>query len=339
MNYFKHSASSYNSISQNSHHSFAMSYSMMVYGSNALYSFIPKNACSTLRLSVGIENGCIESIEQGHWIHKNSGTFNASLSEAIKAEYTFVILRCPFKRLASVYLDKFVSKESDAWLYRETLRREINLDDLTFREFVLSLKKSEILYSNIHWRPQSDFLIYKEYSDYFSLEDFPQVISNLKEKIDFNIIDARELTMHGTHQYKAINDQCYADVPAFDISVMKRSGQCPSHESLYDKELFYLVSQIYGSDIELYKEKCNEKNMLSIYDMVSPILDINTVKSENVKYSFDVDFLRDEALRVESIDLKLAYKLMSLAHEARPHGPYIKDKYNEYKQQLEHITN
>ena len=335
MNLFKCSSLRYTTLNQNGLHNFAMNHSMMLYQKNTLYSFIPKNACSTLRLSTAIENGCIDGFEQGHWIHANNQTFNATLAEAIKVDYSFVVLRCAFRRLASVFLDKFIAKEPDAWQYRDALSRKVELDDLTFREFVLSLKKPFIFNSNIHWRPQCDFLVYQEYSDYFSLEAFPEAISSLKEKIDFDVVDARELTGHGTSRYQIVNDRCYADLTAFDIAIMKRNGKCPSHASLYDKELFSLVSLLYKDDISLYQQKCNPNNLLNIREVISPVLDIHQVEFVDIKYPFDVDFLRDEALCLESTDLTLAFKLMSLAYQARPNGTLIKAKFEEYKQRLE----
>lgn len=335
MNNFRKGLVGLNNLEKNNQYRFAMEYSMMLYQKNALYSFIPKNACSTLRLSTAIENGCIKDINQGHWIHANNQTFNATLADAIKAEYSFVILRCPFRRLASVYLDKFVSKEPDAWQYRDALSRDIELDDLTFRDFVLSLKKSFIFGSNIHWRSQVDFLLFESYSDYFSLEEFPHAISTLKDKIDFDVVDARELTGHGTDYFQTLNDGCYADTPAFDIALMKRKGQCPSHASLYDKELFALVSHLYRDDIKLYQQKCDVGNMLKIQDVVSPVLDVENVKLSDIIYPFEVDYLRDEALKLESTNLELAFKLMSLAYQSRPEGPYIRSKLEEYKQRLD----
>lgn len=334
MKFFKNSSTELCALELNGKHRFSMNYSMMLYKKNTLYSFIPKNACSTLRLSAAIENGCIEGMEQGHWIHENNQTFNATLGEVIKADYTFVVLRCPFRRLASVFLDKFVAKEPDAWQYRDALSRNVELDDLTFRDFVLSLKKPFIFNSNIHWRPQVDFLVYENYSDYFSLEEFPQAIVTLKDKINFDVVDARELTGHGTHKYQTVDEQCYADITAFDIAVMKRNGQCPSHASLYDKELFNITSNLYFNDIELYKKHCKQVNLLGIREVCTPFLDLNTVTLSDVKYSFDVDFLRDEAVKLEETDLMLAHKLMSIAYQARPNGSFIKEKYNEYKQRL-----
>jgi hypothetical protein len=60
-------------------------------------------------------NGCINGIGQGHWIHQNNNTFTPTLADAFAASYTFVILCCPFRRLASVFLDKLVAKEPTAW--------------------------------------------------------------------------------------------------------------------------------------------------------------------------------------------------------------------------------
>lgn len=334
MNKFNFSSIDKCNLKNNAKHKFAVQFSMMLYKKKSLYTFIPKNACSTLRLSVAIENGCIDDIEQGHWIHANNQSFNATLPEAINAEYSFVVLRCPLMRLASLFLNKFVNKEPDAWQYKAALGHKIDLDNLTFREFILSLKERSLLRLNIHWRPQVDFLLYEQYSDYFSLENFKQAISTLKEKIGFEVIDARALTNHGTDKLKLLDDRCYADTPAFDMSVLKRQGSCPSHASLYDKELYQLVSELYSDDIALYKEKCDPSKLLKIQDVCSPILDIDNVTIDDVKYPFDVDFLRDEAVRIENESLTKAHHLMSLAYKARPNGPFIKAKFEEYQQLL-----
>lgn len=262
MSLFKHSTSSYSPLEKNVTHSFTMQYAMNIFYSNSIYTFIPKNGCSTMRLSVAIANGCIDGIAQGDWIHKNNHTFIPTLSEAACVDYKFVILRCPFRRLASVFLDKFISKEVNAWLYRDLLRRAVHLDDLTFKSFVLSLQKQYILNSDIHWRPQSDFLLYDEYSDYFCLEKFSEAITTLKEKINFNVIDARALTSHGIDGYELLNDKDYSKVAAFDIALLKRQGKCPSPESLYTPELIKLVKELYAEDFTLYKNKCNANDLL-----------------------------------------------------------------------------
>lgn len=262
MNLFNHSSRLIGDLQKNGPHQFAMNHTMMLYKSNSLYTFIPKNGCSTMRLSVAISNGCIDGFEAGHWIHANNKTFNASLAEAIRAEYSFVILRCPYRRLASVFLDKFISKEPQAWGYRDLRNREFSLDDLTFKSFVTSLQKPKIKNSNTHWRPQSNFLLYKEYSDYFCLEDFPLVISTLKDKLSIKVIDARNLTDHGTDKLELVNNLNFSEIAAFDISLLKRQGQCPTHAALYTEELAELVSKEYAGDIKLYQDRFGSKNLL-----------------------------------------------------------------------------
>ncbi|MCQ8887700.1 sulfotransferase family protein [Pseudoalteromonas agarivorans] len=259
---FNFSAKNFNTLNQNGQHQFCMNYTMQVFNSNAVYSFIPKNGCSTLRLSVAIANGCISGIEQGNWIHQNNQTFKPTLKEAATAQYKFVVLRCPFRRLASVFLDKFVGKDLDAWWYRDLLKREVNLDDLTFEQFVKSLAVPPMKGANIHWKPQNLFLLYKEYDDYFALERFNKVISTLKEKINLDVIDARSLTGHGTDKFEMLNGDNFSQTPAFDIAVLKRAGKCPSHKALYTEELVQLVKKLYAEDIVLYSKRCNKEDLL-----------------------------------------------------------------------------
>ena len=93
---------------QNAAHQFASQHALSFYAADAVYSFIPKNACSTMRYTVGMANGAIAGPEQFNWIHANNLTFRASLAELAKAKYTFVILRDPYLRVASCFLDKMV---------------------------------------------------------------------------------------------------------------------------------------------------------------------------------------------------------------------------------------
>ncbi|WP_417198005.1 sulfotransferase family 2 domain-containing protein [Bizionia sp.] len=262
----KHSSSSFLNLDKNPAFNLARSHAISLYNRNAIYSFIPKNGCSTLRLSAAIDNGFIKDITQGHWIHSNNQTFNPSIKDIVSAEYSFVVLRCPFRRLSSVFLDKLVSKELDAWQYHSALDRRFNLDDLTFREFVNSLKNSRILRSNIHWRPQVDFLLYENYSDYFSMEEFSNAIDVLNKKIGFSVVDARGLTNHGITDFEMLTSDCFSNVSAFDIAVLKRHGKCPSHTAMYDEELMSIVTDLYRADFDIYVEKFGPNNLLFSLD-------------------------------------------------------------------------
>ena len=62
-----------------------------------------------MRLSLAFYNGCVDDTADFGWIHSNNATFRADLASLAGASYTFVILRCPYARLASGYLDKIVA--------------------------------------------------------------------------------------------------------------------------------------------------------------------------------------------------------------------------------------
>lgn len=260
--FLKYSAANYGALKQNSKHNFAQRHTIRIYKSNAIYSFIPKNACSTMRTSIAYANGCIDNPQDFNWIHKNNHTFNAELADLICADYTFVILRCPFARLASVYLDKIVSRDVVAWNFYDLIDRKVELDDISFTQFVQHLENEDVQNGNIHWRPQLDFLVYQKYDDYFCLENFADIATTLKTKIGLELIDARNLTNHGLDQLKLIDNADYSQVKPAEILSLKKDGYCPAPKSLYSDELIESVRKLYWDDIEFYQEVITEPSLM-----------------------------------------------------------------------------
>lgn len=249
----RYAGASLANLSQNSAHSYAANYALSYYAGAAVYSFIPKNACSTMRYSLALANGAIEGPEQFNWIHANNNTFRASLRELARAEYAFVILRDPFLRLASCFLDKIVDQTHVAIKLRELANYGRQPYDFTFRQFVELLRTH--LRADEHWRPQIDFLVYKTYDDAFAFEAFPSAVKTLKKKVGLVVQDARPLTRHGTDQYAAIeSEDCVADVPAFDLLATKRLGKAPRLVHFYDRELVGQVAALYAGDLALYRD-------------------------------------------------------------------------------------
>lgn len=263
MNIFRYSAAVNQPLAKNGKHQFAQSHALMLYRARALYSFIPKNACSTLRLSLAIENGCIRGEQDINWIHANNGTFQATLQDAITADYSFVVLRCPFRRLASVFLDKFVSKDVPSWQYVEAMGREVSLDELTFADFTRSLLRPAIRNANIHWRPQVDFLLFDQYHDVFSVERFSQAVTKLNDVLGFKVRDARSLTRHGLDQFQLVESGGFSTVPVRELAIMKAEGCLPSVATLYDQATYQAVAKAYRNDIELYREFCIPDDLLT----------------------------------------------------------------------------
>ena len=262
--FFRYSKKTYNTLSNNQQHKFAQNHALSIYSLDTIYSFIPKNACSTLRTTIAYENGCIDHPSDFNWIHKNNQTFKASLSELIKAKYTFTILRCPFSRLVSAYLDKIISRDRQAWEYIDLHDRKIQMEDITFDFFVKSMSQNSIKKGNIHWRPQEDFLVYQEYDDYFCLENFTEAERTLEEKIGLKIIDARPFTLHSIKNYDYF-DSANVDLwnlKPSEILSYKLKGELPNPQKMYNDELVNLVRTAYKSDIKLYQEKIGSETLM-----------------------------------------------------------------------------
>lgn len=263
-------------VSDNPHHSFAMKHALAVYDSRSVYTYIPKNACTTMRYSIARNNRFIDAATDVAWHHSNNLTFCASQEFAATADYAFVVLRCPFRRIASGYLDKVVTLNKVVRSLYPTKLSKVQLrimersmyHRLSFRDFVERIAKIDRLELNQHWRPQADFMLYEAYDDYFSVEDFDRAKAELSRKIDFPIYDTRDAVGHDTKKFAKISG-AYADTPAGVLFKMRESGQLPSYESLYDPSLIARVTDIYADDIALYKETCGIAGLL-FFDTAAP---------------------------------------------------------------------
>jgi hypothetical protein len=102
-----------------------------------------------------------------------------------------------------------------------------------------------------------------------------------------------------------------------------------------DEEMSVINSVSYQSEIDSLANVILSQIVYSEAKCLDKIqLNIDTVEFEDIKDSHDIDFLRDEAIRLENVDLEKALRLMELAHKARPDGPHIKNKLMEYRGRL-----
>ena len=267
------------SLRENTKHQFSQSHALRLYRSNAIYTCIPKNACSTMRLSLAFYNGCVDDTADFGWIHSNNATFRADLASLAGASYTFVILRCPYARLASGYLDKIVagkppSNKLHSPVYRRLPSRWKRIrkvhhafskkvvDAFSFSDFIQFLRTDRVRRADQHWRPQVDFLVYQNYDDWFCVEEFSTVVTTLKKKIGLDVIDARALTTHGTDALTEIHDEQFSTMPASAVRAMKARGECPSKRSLYSDEQVATVREIFSEDLAIYTSMFGTKTLM-----------------------------------------------------------------------------
>jgi len=244
----------YCQVNQNKMHAFSSSHTLSIYPIGAVYTFIPKNACSSLRYSIAVANGFLGGIEDVKWIHKNNQTFVSTQREICIANYTFVVLRCPFTRIASSFLNILVDKTfniKDA---------EGNHVDINFHDFLMTIKSQQRGEMDQHWRNQSDFLHYERYDEYFSLESFPNAIKSLSNH-GLNVYDTRAKLKHDLSDLERI-DGDFSRIKTDELKKMKDEGCLPNYKSMFGDKEIELINEMYKDDINLYKSHFGKNDLL-----------------------------------------------------------------------------
>lgn len=258
----EHSPATLQPLAQNQAHKLAQQHALVHYGSKAVFSFIPKNACTSLRTSLAVANGTISCEDDWTWIHQNNHTFSATLSELATASKTAIILRCPYKRLVSAFLDKIVSRHNLFWLLHRRAHDKIDPDRFTFRDFVDWIGKPGFLRADIHWRPQIDFFVYRSYDRVFGLHQLDEFAGFFESITGYPYIDARPFSGHTTSAYDELPGALHADTPLSVLTWEKSKGRLPKPNALFDEQLQLKVAMIYKQDVHRYTELIGRDGLL-----------------------------------------------------------------------------
>ena len=244
-----------NPIEKNEEHEFARKHTLIHLKSNSICTWIPKNSCSSLRYSMAVANGAISGISDIEWIHKNNYSFNASNKELLTANYTFVILRNPFKRLLSFFSDKLCNTGSNTNdKSYEKAKLAMGTDaKTTFAEFVEILwRNSSLKEANEHIRDQCDFLIYKKYDDYYALEQYERAAAGIKKKAGLTLEDVRPYNTIHTSYGCSESDELTYETPAEFMGMALAKSRKARAEHMYSSEMIKKVGSLYLNDILMY---------------------------------------------------------------------------------------
>lgn len=258
-NTFSKTKGEYINIEKNELHNFAKKYSAKHIHSNSICTWIPKNACSNIRYSIAIANGLISGYSDIEWIHSNNNSLGASNNELLNANYTFSILRNPFKRLLSYYLDKIVHyKNHKEQSVNDTSYNHANIlfkseRDPSFQDFVDTLwEKPNLLNNDIHTKKQCDFMVFKKYDDYFAFEEYKETIAKIKAKTGLVIHDVRDVNTIKTTKGLEESDDFKYSQDARIIRELIKDGKKPNPYQMYTADMAKKTAALYLPDILLY---------------------------------------------------------------------------------------
>lgn len=242
-------------LPENEAHSFAQKHSLLHLKSNSCCTWIPKNSCSNLRYSIALSNGYLSGPQDIDWIHHNNETTIPTNHELLQADYSFVILRNPFKRLLSYFLDKLCSIPNNifdgSYIYAHQLFPPASVT--SFRDFVEFIwHNPDVLALEQHIRPQADFLVFKRYSDYYALENYEWLVQCLFKKIGFELIDVRDFNSISTSKGLEKTLDLNSDSSVDQIIYYRKRGLYPDSLCMYTPDLIFKVYSIYKCDVMIY---------------------------------------------------------------------------------------
>ena len=153
-------------------------------------------------------------------------------------------------------MDKFVGKTAEAWYFYNVINRSIELDRLTFADFIGYLENPRIRAADIHWRPQVDFLVYNQYDDYFALEQFANSKMTIEARSGLTILDSRPVVRHGLDQWNLLPvDSDFSRDAARRNRRASPEGESPHPRSLFTETLIGRVGELYAADLALFTDK------------------------------------------------------------------------------------
>ncbi|MGF1489031.1 MAG: sulfotransferase family protein [Prochloraceae cyanobacterium] len=174
--------------------------------------------------------------------------------------FKFVIVRNPWERLASAYLNKFVwnrdfqKPDLTPKYIKKVIQDVYNKQGLepnyqrsiTFREFVDYLCDTEDSKLNGHWCPQYLYLGKMKYDLIGKVENLSQDFEYIKTKLNLEI----DLPWtNKTQKKQEHHDRNYSDYRPLQLSELER---LPGDRQLYTPDLIELVAQKYRQDIEMF---------------------------------------------------------------------------------------
>lgn len=229
-----------------------------------IYCSIPKNACTLFKNLIVEYSSSQKKYQKSQqnihqFLAQNRPEPTKLINSLESANYfKFVVLRNPFARLVSAYLDKFAKHPIPESFAQQViiavqthLAKPINIQEsITFQQFIEYLARTSDRYLNDHWLPQSNFLGSINFDYIGQFEQLDLTIKLLEKK--FSIAINQKVSSHIT-EYKNFDKQLefYRMYP----QQLRSLEGMPAAWQMYNGQLKQLVAKRYSQDISLYLQQ------------------------------------------------------------------------------------
>ena len=253
----RHTTGARERVGENARHAFALRHALAIHRAESIATFIPKNGSTSLRIAVATANGVAAGFDDATMVRSSPSPSyaQADLRDLARASFTFAIIRDPFERLSSAYLDKIVERRPEFWPFYRSVRTAAldHPEKLTFRRFVELMGKPRNRKANPHWRPQVDFLVYRRYDLLIPLERLEEHRQLLCERATLELLPGGLETNYRNTRFENV-DGAFADAQPETIRSMRfNDGRSPAHTAMYDDEMRELARECYEEDVALYR--------------------------------------------------------------------------------------
>lgn len=172
-------------------------------------------------------------------------------------DYEFIVVRNPFSRLTSFYINKVVYQGNPPWDYKDYYDNEITIPHLargntgyTFEEFIDELNELHINRAERHLRPQFVGVpAGHEFDKWVRLEHFKEDIREVCEVLDFDydvITEKKSNFFPRTELGEYVGDK--------PTPWLRENGIPKNWRNFYNDKTETIVRQVYQQDFEWLSE-------------------------------------------------------------------------------------
>lgn len=161
--------------------------------------------------------------------------------------FKFTIMRSPWDRLPSAYLNKMVKDDEHHASQQMIGHLGKTIQGITFREFVHRLAELNLSKADAHWRTQRSMIVPFD----------PHLIGTMERLDHFLPIIAKRIgiPIDLGNENRAVSFPSQDVGPCMDKTSLelREKGFRPTVNNFYDGELRELVRKLYECDFEMYK--------------------------------------------------------------------------------------